>query len=82
MKNNINVYDVATELIGSIEPVGSTHIDNKIFDNLTEAIHLTNMLIDDIILVARHKVRAEHSMKITGEEADMFITKLRQKLTE
>ena len=39
-------------------------------------------LIDDIIIVARHKGRQEYSINKAGEEADRFIDRLRERLLD
>jgi len=48
---------------------------------LQDTIDVTEALIDDIILVARHKDRSEFSMSKAGIEADKFITMLRERLS-
>ena len=80
MKRLENLYDVTQRLCGMIEPQGETNIDAVRLDNLTDTIDLTERLIDDIIMVARHKDRVEFSMKEAGVTADNFISKLRGKL--
>lgn len=81
MKRIDNIYDVAQRLCGMIEPQGETRIDEVRFKNLQDTIDLTEALIDDIILVARHKDRHEYSMSKAGKEADGFITRLKEKLS-
>jgi hypothetical protein len=55
-------------------------VDAVRLDNLTDTIDLTERLIEDIIMVARHKDRVEFSMKTAGEKADNFISGLRGRL--
>lgn len=76
------ILEVFKKLNGSIEPQGASHIDDKIMSNLQCQIHITETLIDEIILVARHKDRHEHSMKICGKEANEFINRLKERLSE
>ena len=80
MKRIENIYEVVQRLCGAIEPQGESRIDEVIFQNLQETINVTEALIDDIILVARHKGRHEFSMSKVGIEADKFITRLRERL--
>lgn len=80
MKRIENVYEVTHRLLGMIEPVGETNVDEVRLLNLKDTIDLTNALIDDIILVGRHKDRGEYSMSEAGKTADNFITHLREKL--
>ena len=80
MKRLENLYDVTQRLCGMIEPQGETNVDAVRLDNLTDTIDLTERLIEDIIMVARHKDRVEFSMKTAGEKADNFISGLRGRL--
>ena len=76
-----NIYEVTKRLCGMIEPQGDSNIDEVRFQNLRDTIKVTEALINDIILVARHKDRQEYSMSAAGIEADMFITRLRELLS-
>jgi len=80
MKRIENLYDVTQRLCGMIEPQGESSIDEVRFENLKDTIDLTEKLIDDVISVARHKDRAEASMKKAGQKADDFISGLRGRL--
>lgn len=80
MKRLENLYDVTQRLCGMIEPQGETNVDAVRLGNLTDTIDLTERLIEDIIMVARHKDRVEFSMKTAGEKADNFISGLRGRL--
>jgi len=80
MKRIENIYEVTQRLCGMIEPQGESNIDEVRFQNLQDTIDVTEALIDDIILVARHKDRGEFSMSKAGIEADKFITRLRERL--
>jgi hypothetical protein len=80
MKRIENLYDVTQRLCGMIEPQGESNVDEVRFENLTDTIDLTEKLIDDIISVARHKDRAEASIKKAGQKADDFISGLRGRL--
>lgn len=82
MKRLENIYEVTQRLCGMIEPQGESNIDEERFLNLQDTINLTEALIDDIILVARHKNRGEFSMSKAGIEADKFITRLREQFSE
>ena len=75
-----NIYDITKKLIGAIEPQGESNIDETRFENLNQTIEITERLISDIILVAKHKDRGEYSMSKAGIEADKFITRLRDRL--
>lgn len=80
MKRIENVYEVTHRLLGMIEPIGDSNVDEIRLMNLNDTIDLTNTLLSDIILVARHKDRGEYSMSEAGKTADKFITELRKRL--
>lgn len=80
MRKIENIYEIIQKLCGAIEPQGESHIDEVRFQNLQETIDVTEALIDDIILVARHKGGHKFSMSKAGIEADKFITRLRERL--
>lgn len=66
--------EVVNKLIGSIEPVGATHIDTQRFENLKQMCQLVACLVQQIDEVSlRNKDRVEHSMKQAGEYAHKFL---------
>lgn len=68
--------EIIEKLIGEVEPVGSTHIDDERFENLKELCELTNTLvrkIDDIYF--QNKDSKEYSVKRAAEYADDFMSK-------
>ena len=75
-----NIYDVTFRLLGQIEPQGESNIDEVRLINLKDAIDLAEQLVNDIILVARHKGRHENSMNEAGITADKFIDYLKDRL--
>mgnify|MGYP001568997103 CR=1 FL=1 len=67
---------IITKLIGSIDPVGETNTDNERFENLKAQCQLVDELILRIQYVANtNKNKHEHSMKRSGDYADLFLTK-------
>ena len=72
----MDVYDVVKKLIGGIEPVGSSEIDEKKYKNLGDTIDLVNRLIEDIQTVRSYKDCLEYSMRIAGNKADEFLKEL------
>jgi hypothetical protein len=81
MKRIENICEVTRRLCGAIEPQGESDVDEVRFQNLQDTIDVTEALIDDIILVARHKDRCEFSMSKAGVEANKFITRLRERFS-
>jgi len=75
-----NIYDVTHRLLGEIEPQGESNIDEARLLNLKDTIDLTEQLVNDIILVARHKGRGEYSMNEAGVTADKFIDYLKERV--
>ena len=75
-----NIYDVVKRLLGEIEPQGEANIDYIRLENLKDTISLVERLINDIILVARHKDVWQHSISECGKNADEFITRLKERV--
>lgn len=69
----MEIYDVVKKLIGNIEPVGSTHRDEKRLENLKEHIELTATLLHDLQNIAPYKDRVEYSMQVIGKKASDFL---------
>lgn len=66
---------VVTKLIGPIDPVGETDLDNERFENLKAQCQVVEELIMRIQHVANTcKGRHEFSVKRAGEYADRFLT--------
>ena len=72
----INLYEVVKKLVGEINPVGETRIDDQRFENLKAMTELVDNLLGDIDRVIPNKDRAEYSMKRAGEFADKFFDKI------
>lgn len=66
-------YDVVSKLIGPVDPVGDSSVDNQRYQNLQDLIHLTDKLLQDIRNVAGNKDMMAYSMKKAGERADEFL---------
>lgn len=62
-------YDVIKKLIGPIEPVGATHIDDKRCENIKEYVELYFQMTKELSCIARNKDRQEFSMKEIGKIA-------------
>lgn len=71
-KEKIDVYEVVKKLIGEIEPVGSSEIDAKRFENLKAMTGLIERLIDDTYEVGKYRNNHQASMKKAAEYADKF----------
>lgn len=72
---SIDVYELATQLIGPIEPVGESHTDEKRHQNLQRMINLTDSLVTDIDRVAHgfknnHQASMKHSSVMASEFFD------------
>jgi len=74
----MDVYDVVKKLLGPIEPIGDSGIDEKRFSNLIETEKLVNQLLFDISQVASYKDCPEHSRKIAGERAEQFLKDIKE----
>lgn len=81
MEEKYTTYEVIKKLLGAIEPVGDSSRDKERLKNIKNTIILTEKLIDDIIYSARNKDSYEHSVKEIGNEANAFITRLKETLS-
>ena len=69
----MNNYQIIRKLIGAIEPVGESHIDSEMFENLQETCDLVEDLIADIYRVAQQANRPEASIGKAGRYAKNFL---------
>ncbi len=67
------VADLVFKVIGEIEPVGSTHIDDERFCNLQNLLNTLDILIDEVVFVLPCEERYEYSMKRAGQEVRRWI---------
>ena len=72
----MEVYDVVKKLIGEIEPIGDSSVDEKRFENLKAMTELVDKLLTDIDGVASYKYRHEYSLKRAGVFANNFLDKI------
>lgn len=72
----MEVYEVVKKLIGEIDPVGSSHVDEKRYDNLTAMITLAGEILGDISYVARSENDSEHSVSKAGKRARAFLSEI------
>jgi galactitol-specific phosphotransferase system IIC component len=72
----MTLYDVVTKLVGSVNPIGDTVIDETRFENLKILTMLVDSLIKDIDGVASLKMSHEFSVKKAGKFADDFLTSI------
>lgn len=71
--SEIPVYEVVKKLIGPIDPIGATHVDEPRYNNLVIMTELVDKLLSDINRVGyNNKNRVEHSMQKAGKFADKF----------
>jgi len=66
----MELIDVVKKLIGPVEPVGDSNVDDKRLENLKQLTSLTVDLVDLIRDVSLYKNNYQHSMKIAGEHAN------------
>lgn len=70
------VIEVVEKLIGEVDAVGSTHIDEERFENLKVMIDVCNALLDDIYIASKTKDYPQYSMQQIGCHAYGFIRDL------
>lgn len=74
----MNHYEIIRKLIGAIEPVGESHIDQERFLSLKETCELVDSLVLDIYRVAQEADRHEGSISRAGEYAKDFLDELKE----
>jgi hypothetical protein len=72
----MDIYEIVKKLVGGIQPVGETNVDNKRYENLVEMTELVDKLIFDISQVAYNKNSYMASYKKAGVFADNFLAGL------
>jgi len=76
--NEKEIYKLLTQLIGKIDPVGDSCIDEYRKENIEKLINLVRMLISDIEYVAIHN---EDSPRASEKYIGMLASKFRNELT-
>lgn len=71
-------YDVLKKLLGPIDPVGDSSVDEKRYKNLEATIDVVNQLLFDINHVAGNADRQEHSMQKAGKKAQSFLKEVNE----
>ena len=69
----MEVVDVIRKLIGQVEPIGSSHIDEDRYKNLIVLCEVVDELLGDISSVRQNKNRVEYSMNRSGKYADEWL---------
>jgi hypothetical protein len=67
------IHEVVKKLIGPIQPIGKTSVDQIRFNNLQQMTRLIDLLLGDVDRVSVNKGRPEHSMNKAGEYAVNFV---------
>lgn len=80
---DINIHAVVRKLIGPIDPVGDSVIDERRFENLKVQADLMRALMDEILDIEQaNQDRAEYSMKRAGEYCESLLDKLQNQTPE
>ena len=69
----IELSDTLMRIIGEVEPVGSSHIDEDRKHNLYKLCSTIDCLLDEIMDLVPYKNRTEYSMKEIGEYASRWL---------
>lgn len=74
----MNISDVVLKLVGPIEPIGETNVDDKRLENLETLFVVTEDLVNKIkILVEEYENYPEYSMKRVALTSAEFLSRLR-----
>ena len=77
----MDLYEVTKKLIGPIDPVGESIIDDIRFENLKAMVKLVNLLMSDIEHIAIANENSNNSsMKRAGDCSRIFICGTRKSL--
>lgn len=68
-----DLYPVVKRLLGAIEPIGETNVDEIRLENLKDTMYLVEKLMYDIHEVSKQSNRMEHSIGLAGRTANEFI---------
>jgi len=72
----MDIHEIVKKLVGEIEPVGETNIDNARFENLKVMAELIGKLTLDIDELIPLKDRAEYSINRAGKYASRIFDDL------
>lgn len=76
----MELKEIVQKLVGSIMPVGESHLDTKRLENLKIMCELIEDLVYEVNYVARDKDRYESSMKEMGVYAQKFLDNLKEEI--
>jgi len=76
------IADIAMSIIGEIEPVGESHIDDQRFSNLLKLQNTMDILLDEIMYCLPYLDRVEYSMKRSAKQALEWMKEKRDWLQE
>jgi len=72
----MDYYEIVTKLVGNINPVGETQVDDERFKNLQAMTELVDKLLSDIDRVAMLSSKPEYSISRAGKFAADFFDSL------
>lgn len=76
MKSDV-IIEVIDKLVGSIEPYGSTQIDEERLENLETLLEVMDEYIGEIIDVTKYRNRHEYSILAIANKAYDWLVDLR-----
>lgn len=76
------IADIVMSIIGEIEPVGESHIDDQRFSNLLKLQNTMDILLDEIMYCLPYLDRVEYSMKRSAKQALEWMKEKRDWLQE
>jgi hypothetical protein len=80
--NDILIADMIRTLVGAIEPVGDSSLDDEIYMNQLNMQGVIDVLLDDVQHLLSNKKSYEYSVKRAGEEARNWLEEKRDWLNE
>ena len=80
--NGRQIADIVMKLIGEIDPVGESHIDEKRYKSLLLLEDVLDILIDEIMFILPYSYCYQHSIRKSQVEAKKWFTDKRDWMTE
>lgn len=73
----MEIIDIVRKLIGPVEAVGDSGLDEKRLKNLEATCDLVNRLLYDIHQASHSSDNHQHSMKVIGQRAKEFLQEVK-----
>lgn len=80
--NGRQISNLVMKLVGEVEPVGESHVDDERYENLLLLEDVLDILIDEIMFVLPFDYHYQYSIQKSENEAKRWFTDKRDWMTE